>query len=151
MTLTSPTTNITQLKLLTGKGAAEVRISLISHPRPIPFTHSSQLSPSLACDQCRKTKSKCERFKGDDEPCKSCLAAGTCTSILLFPILSLSFPRLLNSPSSTSLHLFGYAPYAVPPPTHPNHSVVQARASSVALRKVTSTPLSSDGIRWNRS
>ncbi|KAI0036598.1 fungal-specific transcription factor domain-containing protein, partial [Vararia minispora EC-137] len=33
-----------------------------------------------ACDQCRKTKSKCERFEGDVEPCKSCAAAGVpCT------------------------------------------------------------------------
>ena len=48
------------------------------------YYHSTLLSRPiskfrLACDQCRKTKSKCERFKGDDEPCKSCLAAGTGT------------------------------------------------------------------------
>lgn len=44
--------------------------TLLSHP----FSQAR-----LACDQCRKTKSKCERFKGDDEPCKSCSAAGTGT------------------------------------------------------------------------
>ena len=31
----------------------------------------------LACDQCRKTKSKCERSASDNVPCKSCAVAGT--------------------------------------------------------------------------
>jgi len=43
---------------------------------------SNRKRSSRACDQCRKTKSKCERFKGDDEPCKSCLAAGTACTFL---------------------------------------------------------------------
>ncbi|KAH9044579.1 fungal-specific transcription factor domain-containing protein [Lactarius pseudohatsudake] len=43
---------------------------------------SNRKRSSRACDQCRKTKSKCERFKGDDEPCKSCSAAGTVCTFL---------------------------------------------------------------------
>jgi len=43
---------------------------------------SNRKRSSRACDQCRKTKSKCERFKGDDEHCKSCLAAGTACTFL---------------------------------------------------------------------
>ncbi|KAF8260725.1 fungal-specific transcription factor domain-containing protein [Lactarius quietus] len=43
---------------------------------------SNRKRSSRACDQCRKTKSKCERFKGDDEPCKSCSAAGTACTFL---------------------------------------------------------------------
>lgn len=50
-------------------------------------TLSRLIRLSLACDQCRKTKSKCERSKTDDDPCKSCLAAGTGTPL---PLLSLT-------------------------------------------------------------
>ncbi|KAG6878126.1 hypothetical protein C0993_011840 [Termitomyces sp. T159_Od127] len=32
---------------------------------------------SRACDQCRKTKSKCERMSGDSSVCKSCALVGT--------------------------------------------------------------------------
>ena len=50
---------------------------------PSSPTLSRLIHLSLACDQCRKTKSKCERSKSDDDPCKSCLAAGTGTSLSL--------------------------------------------------------------------
>ncbi|KAF8167342.1 fungal-specific transcription factor domain-containing protein [Crassisporium funariophilum] len=44
-----------------------------------PQTTSRKRS-SRACDQCRKTKSKCERPTGDAKKCKSCALAGTpCT------------------------------------------------------------------------
>ncbi|KAF6766696.1 fungal-specific transcription factor domain-containing protein [Ephemerocybe angulata] len=40
----------------------------------------SRKRSSRACDQCRKTKSKCERPTGDGKKCKSCALAGTpCT------------------------------------------------------------------------
>lgn len=40
----------------------------------------SRKRSSRACDQCRKTKSKCERPAGDGKICKSCALAGTpCT------------------------------------------------------------------------
>ena len=61
----------------------------------------------LACDQCRKTKSKCERFKGDDEPCKSCSAAGTGTEH--FPICITSAERIC-----ISLHILGFVPLLCP-------------------------------------
>lgn len=37
---------------------------------------------SRACDQCRKTKSKCERGSGDKPQCKSCALAGTACTFL---------------------------------------------------------------------
>ncbi|TFK41823.1 fungal-specific transcription factor domain-containing protein [Crucibulum laeve] len=37
---------------------------------------------SRACDQCRKTKSKCERPAGDAVQCKSCALAGTACTFL---------------------------------------------------------------------
>lgn len=94
-----------QPKLPIEKGAAEART-------PCPAAPHLAYLLSLACDQCRKTKSKCERFKGDDDPCKSCLAAGTGTPI--FPlILSLAPP---TNPLS-SLHFSRYAPTPTPPLT----------------------------------
>ncbi|KAF8346943.1 fungal-specific transcription factor domain-containing protein [Amanita rubescens] len=44
-------------------------------------THSRKRS-SRACDQCRKTKSKCERSVSDNIPCKSCAATGTTCTFL---------------------------------------------------------------------
>ncbi|KAJ3895160.1 fungal-specific transcription factor domain-containing protein [Lentinula edodes] len=38
---------------------------------------ASRKRSSRACDQCRKTKSKCERVAGEGVPCKSCVLAGT--------------------------------------------------------------------------
>ncbi|KAF8078976.1 fungal-specific transcription factor domain-containing protein [Lyophyllum atratum] len=43
---------------------------------------SSRKRSSRACDQCRKTKSKCERPGGDAAPCKSCALAGTACTFL---------------------------------------------------------------------
>ncbi|KAF9567781.1 hypothetical protein CPC08DRAFT_739993 [Agrocybe pediades] len=41
---------------------------------------TSRKRSSRACDQCRKTKSKCERSSGDSKMCKSCALTGTpCT------------------------------------------------------------------------
>ncbi|KAI0308118.1 fungal-specific transcription factor domain-containing protein [Multifurca ochricompacta] len=54
----------------------------ISDDEQLPIEVSNRKRSSRACDQCRKTKSKCERFKSDDEPCKSCLAAGTACTFL---------------------------------------------------------------------
>ncbi|KAI0049260.1 hypothetical protein FA95DRAFT_1557057 [Auriscalpium vulgare] len=42
----------------------------------------SRKRSSRACDQCRKTKSKCERFQGDSDVCKSCSAAGVACTFL---------------------------------------------------------------------
>ncbi|KAG9222442.1 hypothetical protein CCMSSC00406_0002777 [Pleurotus cornucopiae] len=42
----------------------------------------SRKRSSRACDQCRKTKSKCERPDGEALPCKSCLASGTACTFL---------------------------------------------------------------------
>lgn len=45
---------------------------------PLPMLYLSNfLLPNLACDQCRKTKSKCERVSGDSGVCKSCALAAT--------------------------------------------------------------------------
>ncbi|KAI0321361.1 fungal-specific transcription factor domain-containing protein [Amylostereum chailletii] len=49
---------------------------------PSTQTESSRKRSSRACDQCRKTKSKCERFEGDIEPCKSCALAGVACTFL---------------------------------------------------------------------
>ncbi|KAF8640616.1 hypothetical protein AX17_000277 [Amanita inopinata Kibby_2008] len=43
---------------------------------------NSRKRSSRACDQCRKTKSKCERPGGDNVPCKSCTAVGTACTFL---------------------------------------------------------------------
>lgn len=45
----------------------------------------------IACDSCRKTKSKCERGAGDGSPCKSCALAGSSKSDHLSPF------RLINA------------------------------------------------------
>lgn len=42
-----------------------------------PILIVSNESTHPACDQCRKTKSKCERPSGDATQCKSCALAGT--------------------------------------------------------------------------
>ncbi|KAI0068074.1 hypothetical protein BV25DRAFT_1875230 [Artomyces pyxidatus] len=47
-----------------------------------PSETASRKRSSRACDQCRKTKSKCERFQGDNEPCKSCSLAGVACTFL---------------------------------------------------------------------
>ncbi|KZV76951.1 hypothetical protein PENSPDRAFT_741072 [Peniophora sp. CONT] len=53
------------------------------HGGPSPAADSSRKRSSRACDQCRKTKSKCERFDGPDtEPCKSCSLAGVACTFL---------------------------------------------------------------------
>ncbi|THH18408.1 hypothetical protein EW146_g2572 [Bondarzewia mesenterica] len=41
-----------------------------------PTEAATRKRSSRACDQCRKTKSKCERFEGENEQCKSCALAG---------------------------------------------------------------------------
>ncbi|TFK77447.1 hypothetical protein BDN72DRAFT_830615 [Pluteus cervinus] len=43
---------------------------------------ASRKRSSRACDQCRKTKSKCERPAGDNVPCKSCALTGTACTFL---------------------------------------------------------------------
>ncbi|KAF9486569.1 hypothetical protein BDN70DRAFT_870159 [Pholiota conissans] len=43
---------------------------------------TSRKRSSRACDQCRKTKSKCERTKGDSKLCKSCALTGTACTFL---------------------------------------------------------------------
>ncbi|KAJ3793146.1 fungal-specific transcription factor domain-containing protein [Lentinula aff. detonsa] len=44
------------------------------------YQTASRKRSSRACDQCRKTKSKCERAAGEGVPCKSCALTGTkCT------------------------------------------------------------------------
>ncbi|KAJ3874729.1 fungal-specific transcription factor domain-containing protein [Lentinula edodes] len=43
---------------------------------------ASRKRSSRACDQCRKTKSKCERVAGEGVPCKSCVLAGTTCTFL---------------------------------------------------------------------
>ncbi|KAJ3767154.1 fungal-specific transcription factor domain-containing protein [Lentinula raphanica] len=43
---------------------------------------ASRKRSSRACDQCRKTKSKCERVAGEGVPCKSCALAGTTCTFL---------------------------------------------------------------------
>ncbi|KAF9270701.1 hypothetical protein L218DRAFT_993268 [Marasmius fiardii PR-910] len=44
--------------------------------------NSSRKRSSRACDQCRKTKSKCERGAGEGVPCKSCALTGTACTFL---------------------------------------------------------------------
>ncbi|KAA1466766.1 hypothetical protein DENSPDRAFT_52290 [Dentipellis sp. KUC8613] len=40
----------------------------------------SRRRSTRACDQCRRTKSKCQRFGSDDGPCRGCMTAGiSCT------------------------------------------------------------------------
>ncbi|RDB29501.1 Nitrogen assimilation transcription factor nit-4 [Hypsizygus marmoreus] len=43
---------------------------------------TSRKRSSRACDQCRKTKSKCERPGSEASPCKSCALAGTACTFL---------------------------------------------------------------------
>ncbi|KAG7099704.1 hypothetical protein E1B28_001524 [Marasmius oreades] len=43
---------------------------------------TSRKRSSRACDQCRKTKSKCERGAGEGAPCKSCALTGTACTFL---------------------------------------------------------------------
>ncbi|KIK70628.1 hypothetical protein GYMLUDRAFT_209950 [Collybiopsis luxurians FD-317 M1] len=43
---------------------------------------ASRKRSSRACDQCRKTKSKCEKGVGEGTPCKSCALAGTTCTFL---------------------------------------------------------------------
>lgn len=44
---------------------------------PSLIVDNSFLTNHPACDQCRKTKSKCERPKGESKTCKSCALTGT--------------------------------------------------------------------------
>ncbi|KAL0576702.1 hypothetical protein V5O48_005269 [Marasmius crinis-equi] len=44
--------------------------------------NASRKRSSRACDQCRKTKSKCERGPNDGVPCKSCSLTGTACTFL---------------------------------------------------------------------
>ncbi len=53
------------------------RSSRGSYPELIPVFPASNTSIQPACDQCRKTKSKCERPSGGATQCKSCALAGT--------------------------------------------------------------------------
>lgn len=52
---------------------AEVLLIRLLATVPVSYT-------PLACDQCRKTKSKCERGSRDSSPCKSCQLTGTGSS-----------------------------------------------------------------------
>ncbi|KAK0481545.1 fungal-specific transcription factor domain-containing protein [Armillaria novae-zelandiae] len=57
-----------------------------SDPSEDEANHDSQAASrkrsSRACDQCRKTKSKCERGAADSTQCKSCAQAGTACTFL---------------------------------------------------------------------
>jgi hypothetical protein len=55
---------------------------------------------AVACDQCRKSKCKCERTAGDGESCKNCVMMNTRTSISL--TLASKFPHS-NSVACTFL------------------------------------------------
>jgi len=104
-----------QLRHPIGNGAAEARI-----PSVEPISRLIHLS--LACDQCRKTKSKCERSKSDDDPCKSCLAAGTgTTSFSLTPTI-----QLTRSPACTFLGIPTSSPPPLPSDRSSNRSELQA-------------------------
>lgn len=71
MILTRPTTIRTQIyrPILLASEVAEVSPRTTT-PRP-------PQNECLACDQCRKTKSKCDRLNGDGGICKSCALTGT--------------------------------------------------------------------------
>ncbi|KII93670.1 hypothetical protein PLICRDRAFT_35889 [Plicaturopsis crispa FD-325 SS-3] len=47
-----------------------------------PDGQATRKRSSRACDQCRKTKSKCERFSPEIDQCKSCAATGTACTYL---------------------------------------------------------------------
>lgn len=116
--MTYPTMTNIQTRHPIGKGAAEARIPLLG--RYLGLFHLS-----LACDQCRKTKSKCERSKTDDDPCKSCLAAGTGT-----PSTSYHHHQT-DSPSSACTFLGIHSTFHPPPPIDRSYkrSELQARPS----------------------
>jgi hypothetical protein len=52
---------------------------------PVDRLSSLLFIDKLACDQCRKTKSKCERPAGNNTPCKSCILAGTGSHSIFHP------------------------------------------------------------------
>jgi hypothetical protein len=56
-------------------------------------SHSTYTHHTTACDQCRKSKCKCER-SAPGEPCKSCVMLGTC-----------NYPYLSSRSLSNTLHL----------------------------------------------
>jgi hypothetical protein len=66
-------------------------------PRPARPSLIPRSSPPLACDQCRKSKCKCERSSAL-EPCKSCIVLGTRAS----PSPLLCVPRLIATQPAPS-------------------------------------------------
>ncbi|KAF5388613.1 hypothetical protein D9757_004721 [Collybiopsis confluens] len=70
---------------------------------------ASRKRSSRACDQCRKTKSKCEKGVGEGTPCKSCTLAGTTCTFL--------GPSYKRGPPKESLPLLPlFDPPSLPPP-----------------------------------
>ena len=95
---------------------------------------------SKACDQCRKSKCKCER-SAPSEPCKNCVLLGTRTcfsfvrpsplSVVRRAFLRLSLVPLLRSP----FPLIGAdAVIQLAPSLGPRGNVVRQRATSTPLR-----------------
>ena len=72
-----------------------------------PVTRISQPWPRVACDQCRRTKSKCERDKGGParRPCRGCVALGlrTSTHNLTFRVICLHLAFCQRVPTPVSL------------------------------------------------
>jgi len=67
---------------------SEARLTMFSYvispslPIALCLWIAPALSPLVACDQCRKSKCKCER-SGPNEPCKNCMMLGTCEYLVL--------------------------------------------------------------------
>ena len=104
---------------------------------------------SKACDQCRKSKCKCERSSPQD-PCRNCVMLGTRKSPFFFSspayiarvrrsnirIFCSRTPSLIHSPS-----LF-HSDLVLPPPTQPSH-VFYAHTSTQSSRtpSIRTSPL----------
>ncbi|SRR6266550_8415200 len=98
---------------------------------------------SSACDQCRKTKSKCERSVSDNIPCKSCAATGTSECRHASPSTS-AFSTYI------SLHFFRFALVRLKTIYSANDACFQAPATNVVLLRDTFMPLSKGGIKSSR-
>ncbi|KAF8514204.1 hypothetical protein BU17DRAFT_94692 [Hysterangium stoloniferum] len=51
-------------------------------PPPAPFDAPTRRRTTRACDQCRKTKSRCEHPPQSEEPCRNCVLSGTGDNLL---------------------------------------------------------------------
>lgn len=62
-------------------------------PPRLPLLHNIF---RLACDQCRKTKSRCEHLSQSQEPCRNCLISGASTcSLRSLAVLTLIRPQIV--------------------------------------------------------